>query len=182
MDGTVERLMEHRAEFLGYLRKHGATVQQAEDLFQSSLVRGLEPWTAPPSVDALVPWFYRVLRNALIDQTRRSAAAGRALDRYANQLLDEELPAEPRRVCMCTHTVLASLKPEYAQLIRAVDLDGAPIEHAAQNAGITPNNAYVRLHRARKALRDRLEAMCGTCATGGGQCSDCYCQPTKSAV
>jgi RNA polymerase sigma-70 factor (ECF subfamily) len=76
--------------------------------------------------------------------------------------------------------VLASLKPEYAELVEWVDAGALSVEEAALRAGITPNNAYVRLHRARKALRERLEAFCGRCATGGGRCGDCYCQPAES--
>ena len=180
MDLALNRLLERRSEFLAYLRKQGATEDQAEDLLHSALARGLEPWTAPPAPDSIVPWFYRVLRNALIDQARRSSAAGRALERYAHEAPDMEPPTEPRRVCTCTRTVLASLKPEYAQLIEWVDVGAVPVEEAALRAGITANNAYVRLHRARKALRERLETVCGRCATGGGRCSDCYCQPAKS--
>ena len=43
----------------------------------------------------------------------------------------------------------------------------------AEDLGITPNNATVRLHRARKALKRELERSCGTCATHG--CLDCGC-------
>jgi hypothetical protein len=138
MVGIVERLMEHRVELLAYLRKQGATAEQAEDLFQSALVRGLEPWASLPGGDALVPWFYRVLLNALVDQARRSSAAGRALDRYANEVSGEELPAEPRRVCMCTHTVLASMKPEYAQLIEAIDVTACPSKKPRDGRGSRP--------------------------------------------
>jgi hypothetical protein len=67
-------------------------------------------------------------------------------------------------------------KREYADLIEQVDVAGLSIEEVAAKSGITPNNAYVRLHRARKALRERLESACGKCATGGGRCGDCYCQ------
>lgn len=177
MDRAFSQLLERRSEFLAFLRKQGASADQAEDLLQAALERGLEPWSSPPSAESIVPWFYRVLRNALIDQSRRASAAGRALARYANELPDAETPTEARRVCTCTRTVLASLKPEYARLVELVDVAGASVEAAAAQAGITPNNAYVRLHRARKALRERLEEMCGACATGGGRCSDCYCQP-----
>jgi RNA polymerase sigma-70 factor (ECF subfamily) len=180
MDPALDRLLERRSEFLAYLRKQGATEDQAEDLLQSALARGLEPWTSAPAPEHIVPWFYRVLRNALIDQARRSSAAGRALERYAREGSDVEVPTEPRRVCTCTRMVLASLKPEYAELVEWVDAGALSVEEAALRAGITPNNAYVRLHRARKALRERLEAVCGRCATGGGRCSDCYCQPAES--
>ena len=43
----------------------------------------------------------------------------------------------------------------------------------AGELAITPNNAAVRLHRARTALRRQLERSCGTCATHG--CLDCRC-------
>lgn len=179
MDAALHQLLERRAELLAYLRKQGATEDQAEDLFQSAIARGLEPWASPPAPESIVPWFYRVLRNALIDQARRSSAAGRALDRYAQEVSDVETPTDARRVCGCTRKVLADLKPAYAQLIQLVDVDGVPVDEAARRVDITPNNAYVRLHRARKALRERLEALCGSCATGGGRCSDCYCQPAE---
>jgi RNA polymerase sigma-70 factor (ECF subfamily) len=177
MAATLERLMGHRSEFVAFLRKHGATAAQAEDVLQSALLRGLEPWAELPSEDSLVPWFYRVLRNTFIDQARRAATAEKALERYAQEPSDAEPAAEARRVCGCTHQLLRSLKPEYAAMIERIDIGGEAIEDVARANGITPNNAYVRLHRARKALRDRLEAFCGKCATGGGRCTDCYCQP-----
>ncbi len=66
-----------------------------------------------------------------------------------------------------------TLKPEYADAIRRVDLGGVAVGAFAAHAGLTPNNAAVRLHRARAALRRQLERCCGTCATHG--CLDCVC-------
>jgi RNA polymerase sigma-70 factor (ECF subfamily) len=177
MDAALRQLLEHRAELLAYLRKHGASEAQAEDLLQAALARGLEPWVSPPAEESVVPWFYRMLRNALIDDARRAAAAGRALGRYARELPDAEPPEEARRICSCTQRVLASLKPEYAQLVESVDVGGLAVEEAARRAGITANNASVRLHRVRRALRERLQAVCGACATDGTRCRDCYCEP-----
>jgi len=175
MTATLAQLMGHRGEFVAFLRKQGATAALAEDVLQSALLRGLEPWAELPGDDSLVPWFYRVLRNALIDQARRAATAERALERYAQEPSDAEPAGETRRVCGCARQLLRALKPEYAAMIERIDLGGEAIEEVARAGGITPNNAYVRLHRARKALRDRLEAFCGKCATGGGRCTDCYC-------
>jgi RNA polymerase sigma-70 factor (ECF subfamily) len=175
MAAALERLLPHRAEFVAFLRKQGASAAQAEDVLQSAFLRGLEPWAVPPSEDSLVPWFYRVLRNALIDQARRASTAEKALERYAQEPSDVEPAMDARRVCRCTHRLLGSLKPEYAAMIERVDISGEAIESVARVAGISPNNAYVRLHRARQALRDRLEAFCGECATGGDRCGDCYC-------
>jgi RNA polymerase sigma-70 factor (ECF subfamily) len=175
MPAAIEKLMAHRAEFVAFLRNRGASAAHAEDVLQSALVRGLEPWAVLPPEDSLVPWFYRVLGNALIDQARRAATAAKAMERFAQEPLDAEPAADARRVCTCTVRLLPSLKPEYATMIERIDIEGHALDQVARDSGITPNNAYVRLHRARKALRDRLEAFCGSCATGGGRCADCYC-------
>jgi RNA polymerase sigma-70 factor (ECF subfamily) len=44
---------------------------------------------------------------------------------------------------------------------------------AAARLDITHNNATVRLHRARKALRDAMEAHCGV--TDPQACAACRC-------
>jgi RNA polymerase sigma-70 factor (ECF subfamily) len=73
--------------------------------------------------------------------------------------------------------VLETLKPEYQAPIRAIDLDGGDLRSFARQAGVTPNNAAVRLHRARESLARRLATACGTCAKLG--CTDCTCEPQR---
>ena len=86
----------------------------------------------------------------------------------------EQAPPDVRdTMCRCVSDVVATLKPEYQDVLRRVDLDGAAIAEIAREAGITANNASVRLHRARAALRGRIERACGACATHG--CLDCTC-------
>ena len=120
-------------------------------------------------------WFYRVLRNTAIDTYRRRAARGRALEAAAAEAeaeagFDDELRGE---VCACFEGLMPTLPPDYAAILRSVDLDGRAVVEVAQELGITPNNAGVRLHRARQALRRRLEQVCSTCAEHG--CLDCTC-------
>jgi DNA-directed RNA polymerase specialized sigma24 family protein len=67
----------------------------------------------------------------------------------------------------------ATLKPEYAEALAAVDVDGQPVKAYAERAGLSATNAGVRLFRARAALRRRLAESCGTCADHG--CLDCSC-------
>ena len=66
-------------------------------------------------------------------------------------------------------------------MLRRVDLEGQrPVDVAAQY-GITANSAMVKLHRARRALRVRLEQSCRACAEHG--CLDCTCVgPTLPAA
>jgi RNA polymerase sigma-70 factor (ECF subfamily) len=84
---------------------------------------------------------------------------------------DEELEAV---VCACVMDLVHTLKPEYATAVRRVDLDGMSVRGYAEESGITPGNAGVRLHRAREALRRQLARVCGTCVAHG--CLDCQCR------
>jgi RNA polymerase sigma-70 factor (ECF subfamily) len=79
-----------------------------------------------------------------------------------------------RETCACLTRLMTTLKPEYAAILESVDLGGRPLAGAARDLGITSNNASVRLHRARRALRQRVQQSCGTCATHG--CLDCDCR------
>ena len=82
-------------------------------------------------------------------------------------------------VCKCVGALVDELKPEYAEVIRRVEMDGAEPSDFAGEAGITPNNARVRLHRAREALKRSVADYCGSCASGG--CRDCSCAHPRSA-
>jgi hypothetical protein len=78
-----------------------------------------------------------------------------------------------RGPCACITALVDTLKPEYAGALRRVDLDGLSVRRFAEETGITPGNAGVRLHRAREALRRQLARSCGACLAHG--CLDCHC-------
>ncbi|HTD95834.1 MAG TPA: sigma-70 family RNA polymerase sigma factor, partial [Edaphobacter sp.] len=122
-----------------------------------------------------VAWFYRILRNAVIDHYRRRAAEDRALGRWAQELATETSP-DPKTteiVCECINNVIPTLKPAYTEILREVDLAGKSLDAFAQTAGIKTGNAAVRIHRARQALKKQLTQVCGTCARHG--CINCTC-------
>jgi RNA polymerase sigma-70 factor (ECF subfamily) len=170
---VVAQLVSNHRQFLAFLEKRVASRAVAEELLQAAFVRGLEKGGALRDGESAVAWFFRLLRNALTDHYRRKAAEQRALDRHAlepDAPSDDELQAA---VCQCMGRLLPTLKPEYASLLERVDLQQQPIADVARELAITPNNAAVRLHRARRALKERLERSCGSCATHG--CLDCTC-------
>jgi RNA polymerase sigma factor (sigma-70 family) len=169
-------LLANQARFLGFLERRVGSREDAEDILQDALVKSLE--RAPPLTDSAsaITWFYRVLRNALTDYYRRRDSRVRAVDRLAAESdtatePDSELEAV---VCACVLSLLETLKPEYGAAIRRVDLEGATVRGYAGEAGITPGNAGVRLHRARESLRRQLIRCCGACLEHG--CLDCQCR------
>jgi len=180
---TVDRqaadlLVENHRAFLRYLERRVGDRALAQDILQDAFVRNLDRFAAVPE-DGLVPWFYRVLRNAVIDRHRRRGAEARGLAALAREVADAAAPpAELRQeICACVGRLAQTLKPEYAQAIRAVDVDDTPVKVFAEAAGLTPSNAGVRLFRAREALRKQVVRSCGTCAEHG--CLDCSCGKTS---
>ena len=167
-------LAENRQAFLSFLERRVGGREAAEDVLQDAFARSLDK-VPLENEESAVAWFYRVLRNAVVDHYRRAGASERALSTLARQL-DEQ--AEPRlderdAVCRCVARLSETLKPEYALALRRIDVDGIAVQEYAAEAGITANNARVRVFRAREALRKRVVHWCGSCAERG--CIDCTC-------
>jgi RNA polymerase sigma-70 factor (ECF subfamily) len=180
MDGLPPRrealavLAERRGAFLSFLENRIGRRDLAEDVLQESFARSLDK-VPLESEESAVAWFYRVLRNAVIDHYRRSGASERALAALARQLDEEVAPDldERNAVCRCVARLSETLKAEYALALRRIDVDGLSVRDYAAEAGISPNNAGVRVFRAREALRKRVVRWCGSCAER--RCIDCTC-------
>jgi RNA polymerase sigma factor (sigma-70 family) len=175
-DPVVARLLANHRRFLDFLTARVGRREDAEEILQDAFVRGVRKAGEVRDGESAVAWFYRLLRNAVTDHYRRKAAGRRAVETIARET-PEAAPGHDadleRAVCACVNDLVPLLKPEYADLIRRVDLGGADVTSAAAALGITPGNARVRLHRARAALRVELERTCRTCAAHG--CLDCTC-------
>jgi RNA polymerase sigma factor (sigma-70 family) len=172
----LDVLVENHRAFLKYLERRVGNRELAEDILQDAFTRVLNHPDRTPPDEGVVPWFYRVLRNAAIDQFRRRGTATRALEEFAREL-ETHTVAEPEieaEICGCLTRLAGTLKAEYADALRAVDLDGKAVKTFAEEHGLSASNAGVRLFRARAALKKRVMESCGTCAEHG--CRDCTCQ------
>ena len=177
-------LVDNHARFLSFLERRVGRRDVAEEVLQEAFVRSIARGASLRDEESAVAWFYRLLRNALVDHYRQLSAEQRTRDAVAGEAndpgdTDEELV---EAVCQCVRRLVETLKLEYADAIRRVDLDGQPLQALARDAGITPGNAAVRLHRARQALRRRLQQSCGTCAEHGCYQCQCHTEPhTRSS-
>jgi RNA polymerase sigma factor (sigma-70 family) len=175
-DTVVGTLLANHRRFLDFLAPRVGSREDAEEILQDAFVRGLQKAGEVRDDESAVAWFYRLLRNAVTDHHRRKAAGRRAVESYAREAPEADPGHDAdleRAICACINDLVPLIKPEYADLIRRVDLGGADVTSAADALGITPGNARVRLHRARTALRGELERSCRNCATHG--CFDCTC-------
>ena len=172
----LDVLVDNHRVFLRYLERRVGDRGVAEDILQDAFIRVMDRPEQAPDEEALVPWFYRVLRNAAIDRFRRHGSAARALEEYAHEL-ETQTAAEPEleaEICRCIMRLAGTLKAEYAEVLHAVDVDGLPVKAFAEQRGLSASNAGVRVFRAREALKKRVLESCGTCAEHG--CRDCTCQ------
>jgi RNA polymerase sigma factor (sigma-70 family) len=168
-------LLENHRAFLSYLERRVGDRAVAEDLLQEAFAKVVDRPGQAPSDEGVVPWFYRTLRNAAIDQFRRRGTADRAMEAFAREL-DTQAAPEPEleaEICACVSRLAATLKPEYAEALQAIDIQGTPVKAFAEQRGLSASNAGVRVFRAREALKKRLTESCGTCAEHG--CLNCTC-------
>ncbi len=169
----LQVLLARREAFLGFLAARlGGDRAEAEDLLQHGFAKAIA--TAPTLRDEerLVPWFYQLLRHALIDRVRSRRSAAAREQEWAAQHLSA--PETAHQLCSCLEPLLATLPPKQATLVRRCELGEESVSHVAATLGLTPGAASVALHRARAALREKLRAFCGDCADGA--CLDCDCE------
>ncbi len=167
-DPRLTQLEGHRRTFLGFLHRRVRTDADAEDLLQQGLLRAANRLGTLRDDSKLVPWFYRILRRLVAEHHAAWAVEQKRFD-----LLREEMDAftpDEATACGCALGLLDELRPEYASILRAVDLDEEELADVARRLDVTVNNATVRLHRARKQLRDRVLALCGDPACGSCDC------------
>lgn len=178
---VIAPLVQSHRELLAFLQRRVDDRALAEDILQAAFVKGMERAGQIRDDESVLAWFYRLLRNAVVDHHRRAGASERRLDALAREMevQDTALPDAQAAICRCVEPLVDTLKPEYATALRRVELEGTAVKDFADEAGITANNAAVRVFRARKALREQVQRSCGTCAEHG--CLDCCCGAPSTA-
>lgn len=174
VDDPVETFVTNHRELLAFVERRVGNRALAEEILQDALVKSLEK--GDEIRESTLGWFYRVLRNAIIDHARRRAVHDKKLEQVAQQIETHEDVELRDEVCRCVTSLAQTLKPEYADALQRIDVDGVAVKDYADAAGITASNAGVRVFRAREALRKQVARACGTCAEHG--CLDCTCGST----
>jgi len=179
----VESLAAEHERFLDFVTRRVRSRALAEEILQDAYVRSLDHAGSLAEGESVTAWFYRVLRNAIIDAHRRRGTEERGIERMAAEpeaesaAPDEELM---NAVCSCVRSLADELKPEYRDAIVSVDVEGKSVTAYADESSILAGNARVRLHRAREALRKKVVEFCGSCASEG--CRDCGCHARRAGT
>lgn len=175
-EAPLDQLLAQRKRFLAFLQRRVPDLGLAEDILQTAYLHAFEHQDDFQPSESAVAWFYRLLRNAVIDSYRRQESKTKALETWAHEL-ERGLQPPPElqdEVCSCLQGIVDGLKPEYSEILRAVDLGDQRLQEFAHQRRLSTSNAGVRVHRARAALRKQLLRTCTACAEHG--CLNCTCK------
>lgn len=179
---ALAALLAERAAFHRFLARHLGNDQDADDVLHDSLLRALQRGDSLHRGERVVSWFYRLLRRAIADHFRKKYADLRRLER-AHRETTAATPPDldwDTSLCRCLAALVGTLPPRQAALVRRIDLNGELRPLVAHELGLSPGAFDVALHRARLALRRRLETFCGACTAES--CLHCACPTPGNTV
>lgn len=153
-------------------------LEDVDDVLQAAAVRAIERSDSLRDPNRALPWLYRIHRNTIVDLWRQRSSRDRmieddeGLDGFDADGLEVQ-GDEAGPSCNCGIVQAQRLKPAYASVLALIDAGDATLSEAAEILGISVNNATVRLHRARKALREAMRNHCGV--VNVQDCLKCRC-------
>ncbi|WP_245681751.1 RNA polymerase sigma factor [Actinomadura kijaniata] len=161
-DGFEAFYLRHFDAMTRFIARRVADPHAVADLTAEVFLAALRSrHTYRPGLGSETGWLYGVARNVLAAERRRSRREARAVERIvAHRLLDgddltrlaERIDSEePARRAL---SAMAELPEGQRALLELVVIDQLTVAEAAQALGIRVGTARVRLHRARRTLRD----------------------------
>lgn len=130
----------------------------ADDLLQDTFVKISEKLPTLRDDQRVTAWIYRIARNTLVDHARRSPKDVRVdVDLAEDDVEGRSLNAE---VAGWLRPMLASLAPADREALELTELDDLSQKELADRLGLSPSGARTRVQRARRRLRETLDACC----------------------
>ena len=188
-----ESLATHRDSIHRYVLSVVRNPSTAEDLTQETFLRAHRKLTSLEDVARLVPWLYRIATNVCHDRFRQASHRPRpvsleidsesASDEGLAQVVADAAPRldkvmEQNEMSSCVQDYLAGLSDPYRAVILLHDAEGLTNPEIAAMLGISLPTVKIRLHRARRRLRD---ALAGACSFSTDERGVFVCEPKPDA-
>lgn len=169
---VTNALQEMQPEFRAFVAGRVAVADVDEVLQVASIkaLQGAHTLSDPRKVRA---WLFRIHRNSIIDIFRKQLADRNHADSATRLELPDPRSVEEPDSCVCSLSQAQRLRPSYASILSLVDAEGMRLGEAARMLELSENNASVRLHRARRALKDAMREHCGVESLR--DCARCRC-------
>jgi DNA-directed RNA polymerase specialized sigma24 family protein len=159
------RLCAAHQELFHWLHLRLGCPTLAEDILQDAFVRGAHERESLTDDEPVVAWFFRVLRDALVDYQWRHEVTNHDLAALAAELDRNSTPPPELRgvIGRCIARLAENLGPDYARAVRRVELDGISVQSYAIEVSVRNRNlVVVQIFLAREALRKQVQRACKT--------------------
>jgi RNA polymerase sigma-70 factor (ECF subfamily) len=178
-------LGRYRQALLDHIRSIVRNPTEAEDVLQEVLVKAHQNIGQLRAEGALTTWLFRIATHLGIDHLRKHGRQPEVVEDVDPKDLPSEDDGTPglqrmveqQEMSACVQRFLLNLPSVYRTVLLLHDLDGLTAGEIASRLGISLENAKVRLHRARAALRTTLQAGCSFSSDERGVM---VCEPKRS--
>lgn len=162
-------LVASSREFSNYLEQEVGSRAVSTEILQDAFGRGTQNIGTLNSNESAIGWFYRLLRNAVIDQPRSEGSSEPKFSAFRAQVEQQLEPGVSLAGAIQRYIQALSvvLEPESAAALCSVELGGMSIDDFASAAGISTRLAGTRVSDARAALRRRVVSSSGICMVHG---------------
>lgn len=177
---AAEELAAQREYLFRFALTHLRDPARAEDVVQETLLAAMEGRSAFSGRAQLRTWLTGILKHKIIDVFRRQAreapleSPGESDEEFADLFFDPqdsdhwrsfpdnwgdpEKSLERTRFWEVFDACSQSMPPQTARVFAMRELMGLETDEICKELGITANNCWVMLYRARMSLRQCLEA------------------------
>ena len=143
---------------------------EAQDLVQDTMLLALRFHESYKSGSNLRAWLLKVMRNRHISVTRRRRLEKRVLDHESGHALCDWSLSETGRRSMSSDggvsrdtgfsdkvvSAMGAIRPEFRDAVLMCDVEELSYLEAAEKADCPVGTVMSRLHRGRRALKDKL--------------------------
>lgn len=166
---AINRLLQSKQRLIRWtLSKHDVSPQAMDDLTQEVFYQAIRSLPSFRGESKLSTWLYSIARNVACTHHEKAKRSVPWPSENVSQA--RAAPAEPspegaedpqaatvqREHEALLQRALDQLPPHHEQVVRLRDLQEYSTREAAETLGITEVNTRVRLHRARRSLRELL--------------------------
>jgi RNA polymerase sigma-70 factor (ECF subfamily) len=156
-----------------FIARRVADQAQIDDILQDVFLRVHRQIGRLHDPRRIVGWVYQITRHAIIDHYRKTSkqheiSAGVMAD-MEESVMAAMIPAIDRdrgsknlraELAGCLRPMIARLPPAYREAITLVELEGLKQQTAARQLGLSLSGMKSRVQRARRQLKQMLEACC----------------------
>ncbi len=149
----------HASDVLSYLLRRVPERADAADILADTFLVAWRRVGEVPAGDAARPWLFGVARLTLQNARRGRLRSVGLAERLRDELIVHPPVMEPLETSAIELAqAMEQLRKDDREVLLLVGWDGLAPEDAAVVLGVTAGATRVRLHRARRRLRDLLES------------------------